>query len=99
MSSRDFCLFLNYDWHQIFPAPNCINNVQINKMNSTGGHFVASDSQVILVSPAPAQKEKAMASDIDAEEQFRLPLRTTGHLPFSLRELKSEKKSAWFVLC
>lgn len=51
MSSRDFWLFLDYDCNLIFSAPNHINNVQINKMDSTGGVFVASDSRVILVGP------------------------------------------------
>lgn len=98
MSSRDFWLFLNYDWHLILCAPDCINNVQINKMDPIGGLFVASGSQVILVSPDPAH-EKAMESEIDDEEQLRLPPRTTGHLSFGLRELESERESAWFVPC
>lgn len=66
-------------------------------MDSIGGLFVASDTQVILVSPDTAH-EKALESEID-EDQLSLPPRTTGHLSIGLRELKREKEYAWFVLC
>lgn len=71
--------------------------MQVSKMDSIGGLFVASDSEVILVSPDTAH-EKALESEID-EDQLSLPRRTTGHLSFGLRELESERESTWFVLC
>ena len=101
MFSKDFWLFLNYDWHLIFAAPNCINNVQINKVDSISGLFVAPKSQVILVSPVPAQKLKAMESEQNAKNQLSLPPKIPGHLSVGLRKLESEsgRVSAWFVLC